>query len=183
MKVDLSALWQTLTKRTAALLADEQKRTGLLVAVGLLGLVLLGVSSWLPAKSKPETTAPMPPKHDHLGLRSPPRSPPANAYLQSCRGGRDPCDGHPAMRRGEHLRRRHRDFRRRHPLPGKQFITGGTGLVETIQTPQVQGVAVLCQGGEDPAVQTRITALVQALTGVGANHVTVAALADAIPHN
>lgn len=60
MKVDLSALWQTLTKRTAALLADEQKRTGLLVAVGLLGLVLLGVSSWLPAKSKPETTAPMP---------------------------------------------------------------------------------------------------------------------------
>ena len=60
MKVDLSALWQTLTKRTAALLADEQKRTGLLVAVGLLGLVLLGISSWLPAKSKPETTAPMP---------------------------------------------------------------------------------------------------------------------------
>ena len=60
MKVDLSALWQTLTKRTAALLADEQKRTGLLVAVGLLGLVLLGGSSWLPAKSKPETTAPMP---------------------------------------------------------------------------------------------------------------------------
>ena len=65
----------------------------------------------------------------------------------------------------------------------KHVITGGTGLVETIQTPQVQGVAVLCQGGEDPAVQTRITALVQALTGVGANHVTVAALADAIPHN
>ena len=60
MKVDLSALWQTLTKRTAALLADEQKRTGLLVAVGLLGLVLLGVSSWLPAKSKPETTVLMP---------------------------------------------------------------------------------------------------------------------------
>lgn len=60
MKVDLSVLWQTLTKRTAALLADEQKRTGLLVAVGLLGLVLLGVSSWLPAKSKSETTAPMP---------------------------------------------------------------------------------------------------------------------------
>lgn len=30
------------------------------MAVGLLGLVLLGVSSWLPAKSKPETTAPMP---------------------------------------------------------------------------------------------------------------------------
>ena len=28
MKVDLSALWQTLTKRAAALLADEQNRSG-----------------------------------------------------------------------------------------------------------------------------------------------------------
>ena len=45
MKLDAAALWQTLTKRAAALLADEQKRTGLLVAAGLLGLVLLGVSS------------------------------------------------------------------------------------------------------------------------------------------
>ena len=39
MKLDTAALWQTLTKRAAALLADEQKRTGLLVAAGLLGLV------------------------------------------------------------------------------------------------------------------------------------------------
>ena len=28
MKVDLSTLWQTLTKRTATLLADEQNRSG-----------------------------------------------------------------------------------------------------------------------------------------------------------
>lgn len=37
MKVDLSALWQTLTKRTAALLADEQKRTGLVGGGGTAG--------------------------------------------------------------------------------------------------------------------------------------------------
>ncbi|MCI6142331.1 MAG: hypothetical protein MR682_06855, partial [Subdoligranulum variabile] len=57
MKLDTAALWQTLTKRAAALLADEQKRTGLLVAAGLLGLVLLGVSSWLPAKTEPTAEA------------------------------------------------------------------------------------------------------------------------------
>ena len=57
MKLDTAALWQTLTKRAAALLADEQKRTGLLVAAGLLGLVLLGVSSWLPAKTEPAAEA------------------------------------------------------------------------------------------------------------------------------
>ena len=32
MKVNLSALWQTLTKRAAALLADEQNRSGSLGA-------------------------------------------------------------------------------------------------------------------------------------------------------
>ena len=60
----------------------------------------------------------------------------------------------------------------------KHVLTGGAALVETVETPRVLGVAVLCGGGEDPAVQSRVTALVQALTGVGANHVTVAALAD-----
>ena len=172
MKVDLSALWQTLTKRTAALLADEQKRTGLLVAVGLLGLVLLGVSSWLPAKSKPETTAPMPQStitsdyEAHLEAR-----------LQTLISNLAGAGGEESIYAAD------TETSADGTAASKHVITGGTGLVETIQTPQVQGVAVLCQGGEDPAVQTRITALVQALTGVGANHVTVAALADAIPHN
>ena len=170
MKVDISTLWQTLTKRTAALLADEQKRTGLLVAVGLLGLVLLGVSSWLPAKSKPETTAPMPQStitsdyEAHLEAR-------LQTLISNLAGA------------GESIYAADTETSADGTAASKHVITGGTGLVETIQTPQVQGVAVLCQGGEDPAVQTRITALVQALTGVGANHVTVAALADAIPHN
>ena len=175
MKVDLSALWQTLTKRTAALLADEQKRTGLLVAVGLLGLVLLGVSSWLPAKSKPETTAPMPQStitsdyEAHLEARL--------QTLISNLAGAGETRVMVTLQCGEE------SIYADGTAASKHVITGGTGLVETLQTPQVQGVAVLCQGGEDPAVQTRITALVQALTGVGANHVTVAALADAIPHN
>ena len=168
MKLDTAALWQTLTKRAAALLADEQKRTGLLVAAGLLGLILLGVSSWLPAKTEPTAEAA-------------PQATAASAYeadletrlqsLISNLAGAGETRVMVTLQCGEES-----------IYASKHVIAGGTGLVETIQTPQVLGVAVLCRGGEDPAVQSRITALVQALTGVGANHVTVAALGEPTPH-
>ena len=40
------------------------------------------------------------------------------------------------------------------------------------------GVAVVCEGGGNAAVQNRVTALVETLTGVGANHITVAKMAS-----
>ena len=58
-------------------------------------------------------------------------------------------------------------------------LPGGSGLVQTVRMPQVLGVAVVCTGGGDVAVQNRVVALVQALTGVGANHITVAKMAPA----
>ena len=181
MKVDLFALWQTLTKRTAALLADEQKRTGLLAAVGLLGLVLLGVSSWLPAKSKPETTAPMPQStitsdyEAHLEAR-------LQTLISNLAGAGETRVMVTLQCGEESIYAADTETSADGTAASKHVIAGGTGLVETIQTPQVLGVAVLCRGGEDPAVQSRITALVQALTGVGANHVTVAALGEPTPH-
>ena len=56
---------------------------------------------------------------------------------------------------------------------------GVDGLVETVETPRVLGVAVVCEGGGSAAVQSRVTALVQALTGIGTNHITVAKMASA----
>lgn len=182
MKVDFSALWQALTKRAAALLADEQKRTGLMVAAGLLGLVLLGVSSWLPAKSKAEPAAPNPQSmttsdyEANLETR-------LQALIENLAGAGETRVMVTLQCGEESIYAADTETSADGTAASKHVLTGGTGLVETIQTPQVLGVAVLCQGGEDPAVQTRITALVQALTGVGANHVTVAALTDTIPHN
>ena len=46
-------------------------------------------------------------------------------------------------------------------------------MVQSVQAPQVRGVAVLCQGGGNAGTQRRITELVSALTGVGASHITV----------
>lgn len=89
MKLDTAALWQTLTKRAAALLADEQKRTGLLVAAGLLGLVLLGVSSWLPAKTEP--TAEAAPQATAASAMKPTSRPACNRSSQTWRGQARPA--------------------------------------------------------------------------------------------
>ncbi len=181
MKIDAAALWQTITKRAASLLGDEQKRTGLLVAAGLLGLILLGISSWLPAKSSPEAAEIIP------------QSTPAAEYetrletrlqtLISDLAGAGETRVMVTLQCGEeNIYAADTETSADGTAASKHVITGGTGLVETVQTPQVLGVAVLCQGGEDPAIQARITALVQALTGVGANHVTVAALTEPTTH-
>ena len=46
-------------------------------------------------------------------------------------------------------------------------------LVESTLSPQVQGVAVLCEGGGDVTVQAKVTEIVKVLTGAGASSITV----------
>ena len=53
------------------------------------------------------------------------------------------------------------------------LLAGAQPVVQSVQAPQVRGVAVLCQGGGNAGTQRRITELVSALTGVGASHITV----------
>lgn len=48
-----------------------------------------------------------------------------------------------------------------------------TGLQLKTITPTVQGVAVVCEGADDPQVQQRITQTVTAALGIGAGHVSV----------
>ena len=47
-----------LAARLRAALADEKQRVNLLVCMGLAGLLLLAVSSWLPADSNTQSAAP-----------------------------------------------------------------------------------------------------------------------------
>ena len=47
-----------LAARLRAALADEKQRVNLLVCIGLAGLLLLAVSSWLPADSSTQSAAP-----------------------------------------------------------------------------------------------------------------------------
>lgn len=48
-----------------------------------------------------------------------------------------------------------------------------TGLQLKTVAPTVQGVAVVCEGADDPRVQQRITQTVTAALGIGASHVSV----------
>ena len=113
----------------------------LLVAVGLLGLVLLGVSSWLPAKSKPETTAPMPQSmitsdyEAHLEAR-------LQTLISNLAGAGETRVMVTLQCGEESIYAADTETSADGTAASKHVITGGTGLVETIQTPQVQGVAV-----------------------------------------
>ena len=53
------------------------------------------------------------------------------------------------------------------------LLEDGTALAQTVCTPRVCGVAVVCQGGGDVRVAARITELVGALLDVPANRVCV----------
>ena len=174
---DFTVLFQTFTARAKALLADEQKRTGLLVAAGLAGILLLGASSWFPAQSK-STAQPAP----QAQMETADYETQLEARLQTLIAQLDGAGETRVMvtlaSGEESIYAADTETTADGAATRKHVLTNGTGLVETVQTPQVLGVAVLCQGGGEPAVQSRITALVQALTDVGANHVTIAPLAD-----
>lgn len=47
-------------------------------------------------------------------------------------------------------------------------------LVSSVLLPQVQGVAVVCDGGDSPTVQKRISDAVSALLNIGASQISIA---------
>ena len=53
------------------------------------------------------------------------------------------------------------------------LLADGTALAQTVCTPRVCGVAVVCEGGGDVRVAARITELVGALLDVPSNRICV----------
>ena len=47
-------------------------------------------------------------------------------------------------------------------------------LVSSVKLPKVQGVAVICDGGDSPAVQKNISDAVSALLDIGASQISIA---------
>ncbi len=52
--------------------------------------------------------------------------------------------------------------------------TGEKALYETLYSPSVSGVAIVCRGGNDPAIQQKLTDLVSTALGISAARVCVA---------
>ena len=157
-----------LAARLRTALADEKQRVNLLVLMGLAGLVLLAFSAWLPADdaAQPAPAAAQETAADYAAqLES------RLTALIRCVDGAGNTAVMVTLESGSesvYATDTDRDGGSTH----------ADGLVETVQTPRVLGVAVVCEGGGTAAVQNRVTALVEALTGVGANHITVAKMAS-----
>lgn len=163
-----------LAARLRTALADEKQRVNLLAFMGLAGLVLLAVSAWLPADDAAQPAAAVQETAADYAAQLENR---LTALIRCVDGAGDTAvmvtleSGSESV----YATDTDRDGGSTHVLLGSG---GADGLVETVQTPRVLGVAVVCEGGGTAAVQNRVTALVEALTGVGANHITVAKMAS-----
>lgn len=163
-----------LAARLRTALADEKQRVNLLVLMGLAGLVLLAFSAWLPAD---DAVQPAPAAQETAADYAAQLESRLTALIRRVDGAGNTAVMVTLESGSESIYATDtdRDGGSTHVLLGSG---GADGLVETVQTPRVLGVAVVCEGGGTAAVQNRVTALVEALTGVGANHITVAKMAS-----
>lgn len=159
-----------------SLWSDEKRRGGLLLGLGLAGLLLIALSEWLP-KSDAGIAAQSPSaEQDYIStleLR-------LEDLIGSVEGaGRTRVmitaeNGEESVYAKDMEQSADGSWQEQHVLLGSG---GAQGLIETVYVPTVLGVAVVCEGGADAAVQLRVTQIVQALTGVGSNHITVTKMA------
>lgn len=169
-------LWRAQAARTLlALWKDEKQRVNLLVGIGVAGMLLLAVSAWVPAEQAPEPA-------DAAGTQN------VAGYAENLESrleemitrmeGAGKTRVMVTLQTGEEsVYATDRDVSGDGTVSTSHVLVGGGALLETVATPRILGVAVICEGGGDAAVQNRVSVLVETLTGVGANHITVAGMA------
>lgn len=174
----LHTFCEKLLSQGRTIFSDEKKRVNLLLCAALAGLLLLAFSAWIPSDAETET---LPATNDSEDL-------PQDYAVQLEQKLQDiiaEVEGVGAVRVMVTLRTGQENVYATDTqttsdgLQTKNHVVlSDHGLVETTHTPQVLGVAVVCEGGDNAVIQNRVSTLVEALTGVGANHITVAQMAQ-----
>lgn len=169
-KENLLHPWQNLRCR----FQDKNAKINLLIATGLIGMVLLCLSEWLPASSQ---TSPATLQTEELHESQ------AASYAQDLENrlqqliesvdGAGPCRVMVTVSEGEQTVYATDTDQGENSARSEHVLLGDEALIESVKVPRIQGVAVLCEGGNDTSVQNTITELVRSLTGIGANHITV----------
>lgn len=156
--------------------AGNPKRfTGLLAALGVAGMLLIAASEWLPEKSAEQDAARTQTTQSAVGQDYAALLEQRLCALLACQNGvgrvkvmvtlvseeqtvyaKDKAYEDGTLREESHV-----------------LASGGPALVETVEAPQILGVAVVCDGGDDAAVAGNVTQILSALTGVGASHISV----------
>ena len=141
---------------------DDKKRINLLLVSGLAGMLLLCMSEWLPAGQSTQNAAQ------------------SSQLIRAMDGAGETvvmvtldCGEETTYAADTRTEKTSEDTRSSAASQRTHLLAGAQPVVQSVQAPQVRGVAVLCQGGGNAGTQRRITELVSALTGVGASHITV----------
>lgn len=169
--------WQQWGRQGKEILQDEKKRVNFLVCIGVAGMLLLALSEWKPQENlSPDTNPEKTTAASHEDY--------AAQLQQQLRELISHVDGVGKVEvmvtlacKEENVYATDSQTSTDGSCSVSHVLLGDGGLVETVQTPQVLGVAVVCEGGGNAAVQNRVSELVAALTGVKSNHITVAQMA------
>ena len=155
---------------------DDKKRINLLLVSGLAGMLLLCMSEWLPAGQSTQSSQQSQTAAEYeqqLETR-------LAALIRAMDGAGETvvmvtldCGEETTYAADTRTEKTGEDTRSSAASQRTHLLAGAQPVVQSVQAPQVRGVAVLCQGGGNAGTQRRITELVSALTGVGASHITV----------
>ena len=165
-----------LAARLRAALADEKQRVNLLVCMGLAGLLLLAISSWLPADSSTQSAAPAA-KTDSTADYAAELETRLTALISRVEGAGKTAVMVTLESGSESIYATDTDS------DGSSTTcfwaaAGRRPCGDRRDAPRTRRRRCL-RGRRQCCVQSRVTALVQALTGIGTNHITVAKMASA----
>ena len=159
---------------------DDKKRINLLLASGLAGMLLLCMSEWLPAGQSAQNAAQSSQQSQTAAEYEQQLETRLAALIRAMDGAGETvvmvtldCGEETTYAADTRTEKTSEDTRSSAASQRTHLLAGAQPVVQSVQAPQVRGVAVLCQGGGNAGTQRRITELVSALTGVGASHITV----------
>lgn len=164
-------------------LGGEKRLTNWVIAAGIAGMVLIAVSEWLPEPTQPivgtssdtAAEASAAEYEQELGQR-------LEALIREVDGAGEArvmvtlAASEYTVYATDSETRTDGSVREEHLLLDEDAAE--PALVETTRMPEIQGVAVLCSGADSPDIQAKVTQIVQVLTGIGANRITVERMAQ-----
>lgn len=166
--------FSTLVTRLRGQLQQEKPRLNLLILLGLAGMALLCLSEWMPG-SEPAAA------EGTSAVVTQAETPQSYAsqleqQLEELIGeveGAGRCRVMVTLVSGEETVYATDTEQGETSSRSEHVLVDDKALVERVDCPGILGVAVVCEGGGSSSVQNTVTRLVQALTGIGSNHITV----------
>ena len=164
-------------------MAGDKRLVNWAVIAGIAGMALIALSEWLPTAPPDETPAqPSEPSSFSVSDYEENLEQRLEALIRQVDGAGETCvmvtlsSSVYTVYATDSETRSDGSVREEHLLLDDE--ASDPALVETTRTPEVQGVAVLCSGADSPDVQAKVTQIVQVLTGIGANRITVERMAQ-----